>query len=165
MGPLEQRLPALPGTEDAHSAMRMLFLKAASSGSGWYLGESDIQGQGIFAGKDYKAGDIIGVAATPGDEDEFGSKIWNLTELARYCNHQWKANADLRKKDGQFELVANRDIAEDAEITSNYSQVGRALGPRNRMHWQGKDVPSTDFRDYKELEDDKKDSGDRSGDD
>jgi hypothetical protein len=164
MGPLDQRLPALPGTEDEHSALRSLFLKAASSFSSWYLGQSDIQGQGIFAGKDFKVGDVIGVAATPGDEDEFGSKIWNLTELARYCNHQWKANTDLVKKDDQFELVASKDIAEDDEITSNYVQVGKAFGRRTTMHWQGKNVPSTDFTDYKELENDEEDSGNRTGD-
>jgi len=164
MGPLNQRLPARLDTCDSHSSMHNLFIKAASS-SGWYMGQSDIQGQGVFASRDYAAGEVIGLAATAGDEDEFGAKIWNLTQLARFCNHQWKANADLRKKDGQFDLVANRPIGEDTEITANYSQVGKALGPHSRMQWDGKDVPSTDFSDYKEIENDETNSGDRAGND
>jgi hypothetical protein len=165
MESLLQRLPAEPETQDGHSSLRELFLKAASSHAGWYMGQSDIQGQGVFASRDYETGETIGTAALPGDEDEFSAKIWNLTQLARFCNHQWKANADLRKKDGQFELVANRPIGEDAEITSNYSQVGKAFGPHIRMQWDGKDVPYTDFAGYKEIENDKEDSGDRSGND
>ena len=69
-----------------------------TSGDDWYIGSSDIAGQGIFAGKPYKEGDVIGVAMNSGDTDDFGAKIWNLTPLARYCNHQEKANTKTKKR-------------------------------------------------------------------
>lgn len=133
-----QRLPALFSD------------KTAASSNGWYIAESDIKGKGIFADKDYKEGEIIGSGGTAGGEDEFGSKIWNLTELARYCNHQWKSNVDIKKDNDQIDLVAKREINKDEEIVADYAQVSRELGARSRMMWNGKDVPSTDFSDYVE---------------
>lgn len=133
-----QRLPALFSD------------KTAASSNGWYIAESDIKGKGIFADKDYKEGDNIGSGGTAGGEDEFGAKIWNLTELARYCNHQWKSNVDIKKDNDQIDLVAKREINKDEEIVADYAQVSRELGARSRMMWNGKDVPSTDFSDYVE---------------
>ena len=128
--------------------------KTASSSNGWYIGESNIKGKGIFADKDYKEGESIGSGGTAGGEDEFGAKIWNLTELARYCNHQWKSNVDIKKNNDQIDLVAKREISKDQEIVADYAQVSRELGPRSRMMWNGKDVPSTDFSDYVEKNND-----------
>lgn len=126
--------------------------KMASSHNGWYIAESNIKGKGIFADKDYKEGEIIGSAGTAGGEDEFGAKIWNLTELARYCNHQWKRNVDIKKNNDQIDLVAKQEINKDDEIVSDYAQVSRELGARSRMMWNGEDVPSTDFSDYVEKD-------------
>lgn len=120
---------------------------------GWYIGSSDIDGQGVFAGRDYEAGESIGLAMTPGDEDEWSAKIWNLTTLARYCNHQANNNVQIQKEDGKFELVASKPISQDDELVASYYQVSRALGPHTRMMWDGKDVPASDnFDDYVEKE-------------
>ncbi len=129
-----------------------LAYKAASSRNGWYIGDSAIKGKGIFASKDFNEGAQIGQGGTAGGEDEFGAKIWNLTELARYCNHQWKSNVDIKKNNDQLDLIANKKINKDEEIVSDYSQISRALGARSRMLWQGKDVPTTDFSDYTEKD-------------
>lgn len=143
MGPLDQRLPArMPHVVlDQH-------LKLASDD--WYVGKSEVAGQGVFAGKDYEPGDRIGIAMTDGDEDEFGAKIWNLTELARYCNHQNKNNVDIEKDDDRFHLVAIEPIEQDEELVSNYWQVARAKGPHSTMLWEGKPVPTSDLEDYVE---------------
>jgi uncharacterized protein len=145
MGPLDQRLPA----EDSYVVLSQRLKQASDD---WYIGKSDIAGQGVFAGKDYDPGDSIGLAMTDGDEDEFGAKIWNLTELARYCNHQNANNVEIRKnEDGdRFQLVAIEPIGQDEEIVSNYWQVAKAKGPHSTMLWEGKPVPTSDLQDYTE---------------
>ena len=145
MGPLDQRLPA----EDSYVVLSQRLKQASDD---WYIGKSDIAGQGVFAGKDYDPGDSIGLAMTDGDEDEFGAKIWNLTELARYCNHQNANNVEIRKnEDGdRFQLVAIEPIGQDEELVSNYWQVAKAKGPHSTMLWEGKPVPTSDLQDYTE---------------
>ncbi len=123
-----------------------------TSGDDWYIGSSGIAGQGIFAGKPYKEGDVIGVAMNSGDTDDFGAKIWNLTPLARYCNHQEKSNTKTKKNDTSYDLVATKDIDQDEEITCSYVQVTRAIGPFSRMYWAGRPVPTNDLEDFVEKE-------------
>jgi hypothetical protein len=147
-----QRLTPLATLQDGPAGLHDLFLKAAQSRSGWYIASSDIAGQGIFAAQDFDTDEVIGLAMTPDDEDEYGAKIWNLTPLARYCNHQWKPNTELKKQDGQFYLVANKPIGTDDEIIANYAQVTRAVGPHSRMQWEGKDIPVSDLQDYLEKD-------------
>lgn len=133
--------------------MRALVKKAAAiAGPNWYLGDSEIQGQGAFAGKEFEEGDYIGPAMSNGGEDEFGSRIWNLTELARYCNHQRSANVKAVKHNDQYNLVATTAIQPDDELVADYVQVTRAIGPHSRMQWDGKDVPANDLQDYIEKE-------------
>lgn len=140
MGPLDQLLPAHP----------VLSQHIKSASDDWYVGSSEVAGQGVFAGKDYEPGDRIGIAMTDGDEDEFSAKIWNLTELARYCNHQQNNNVDIVKDGDRFHLTAIKPIKQDDELVSNYWQVDRAKGPHSVMHWEGKPVPTSDFSDYVE---------------
>ena len=142
MGPLDQVLPAHPVLSQ--------HIKLASDD--WYVGSSEVAGQGVFAGKDYESGDRIGLAMTDGGEDEFSAKIWNLTELARYCNHQNRNNVDIVKDDDRFHLVAIKPIGQDEELVSNYWQVARAKGPHSVMLYEGKQVPTSDLSDYVEKE-------------
>ena len=123
-------------------------LKAANAD--WYIGKSDIQGKGIFAGKQYLENEIIDVAMYAGGENEFGAKIWNLTTLSRYCNHQENSNSKIDKKGNIFNLVTTKPIKEDEEIFADYRQVTRAVGPNSRMLWAGEPIPSTDLEDYLE---------------
>lgn len=146
---LAQRLPASTDwvADELKLAMATL-VKTASQG--WYVATSDIAGKGVFADKDYSPGDVIGLAMSKGDKDEFDSQIWNITTLARYCNHQQKHNVEVRKNGDKFDLVAVEPIAQDDELVSDYRQVTKAVGPRSCMQWEGKDVPSTTLEDYKE---------------
>lgn len=123
-------------------------IKAADEG--WYTGDSEIAGQGVFAGKDYAPGDVIGVAMTQGDKDEYGAQCWNLTTLSRYCNHQQKNNVAIQKQDDRFNLVATQPVTADDELTADYRQVTRAIGPHSRMQWEGKDVPTNTLDSYTE---------------
>ena len=147
-----QRLASPPHTQDGHAALHDLFLKSAENRTGWYIASSDIAGQGVFAARDFDTDEVIGLAMSSDGEDEYGAKIWNLTTLSRYCNHQWKPNTALKKRDDQFYLVATRPIGADDEIIANYAQVTRAVGPHSRMQWDGKDIPVSDLQDYLEKD-------------
>ena len=127
-------------------------LKHASSDN-YYKGKSDIAGDGIFASKDLPVTTTVALALTPGDDDEYGSKVYNLTDAARFCNHQTKANCQIKKnEDGNFNIVTIKTVPQDKELTVDYRQVARAIGPGSRMQWEGKYVPNTDFSDYVEKE-------------
>jgi hypothetical protein len=147
MTALTQRLFSVP---DCPSLLQRLATEKQAAATGWYIGDSDIQGQGVFAGRDFDTGDVIGVALTSGGEDDYGSKIWNLTLLAQKCNHQTNNNVEIRKQADQFDLVASSPISQDDELVSSYYQVSRAIGPRSRMMWEGEDVPSSDLEGFVE---------------
>jgi hypothetical protein len=149
MFPLMQRLLS----EEAEPALsQRLGVVEKQSAEGWYMGKSDVAGQGVFAGKDYEPGDVIDLAMTDGDTDELGSKIWNLTLLSRYCNHQTNNNVTIQKDGNTFDLVATKPIGQDEELFADYRDITRRVGPGSRMLWQGKDVPTSDLEDYVEKE-------------
>lgn len=150
MEALKQRLCS-GVTDDALALLHNLYCKAASADAGWYIGKSDLAGRGIFAARDYESGDKLGVAMVDGGQDELGVKIWNLTEMARYCNHQQKANAKLVKDAGVYYLVATQPIKTDDEIFADYAQTTRVAGPHSRMLWNGVPIPTTDLSDFKVL--------------
>lgn len=149
MSALAQRLRTNTD-DDALAVLHNLYIKAANSRAGWYIGDSEIAGQGIFASRDYEPGDVLGVAMTSGGEDEFGAKIWNLTEMARYCNHQTAANAKLVRDGDVYKLIASKPIGNDEEVVADYTQVTRAAGPHSRMLWDGKPIPTSDLSDFLE---------------
>lgn len=132
------------------TSVDLLHQAIKSASEGWYIGDSEIAGQGVFAGKDYQPGDVIGIAMTCGPKDEYGAQCWNLTTLARYCNHQQKNNVEIKKKDNQFDLIATKPISTDDELVADYRQVTRAVGPYSRMQWEGKDVPTNTLDEYTE---------------
>ncbi len=117
---------------------------------GWHIANSDIAGEGVFASRDYVAGDRIGVALTDAGKDAGGNDQWNLTTFSQHCNHQTKCNTLLvPSADGDsFDLVAKEDIEQDAELTVDYLQVTKQIGFSATMLWQGKPVPTTDLADY-----------------
>jgi hypothetical protein len=147
---LDQRLDfteALPQWDMAYC----LYVKSAGT-KGWYVGDSEIAGQGVFADKVYSEGDVIELAMTYGGKDELGLKILDLTECARYCNHQTNANAKLEKDGNSFYIVASKEIQPDDEISVNYAHIASKIGPGARMLWQGKPVPTTTLQNYVELD-------------
>lgn len=150
MNPLTQRLPSK--SDQPILDQRCVWEKSAKEA--WYIGPSDIEGQGVFAGSDFDAGDFIGVAMTDGGEDEWSSKIWNLTVLGRRCNHQNNNNVVIKKNGDKFDMVASKPISQDDELVADYRQVTRAAGPHSRMMWNGKDIPESDLSEMIEKEKD-----------
>ena len=72
-------------------------LAKLSSAAGWYLASSEIEGQGLFATRDYKEDDVIELAMYPGGKDEYNNQIYNLTTASWYTNHQFNCNAKIVK--------------------------------------------------------------------
>ncbi len=142
MSSLNQRL-------QANGSSISQLLKAAADEE-WYVGQSGIQGKGVFAGKNFEKGEVIDVSMYAGGEDEFGAKIWNLTTLARYCNHQHQKNVEIVREGHVFNLVASKPIKQDEELFADYRQVTRAVGPNAKMLWGGEPIPSTDLEGYVE---------------
>lgn len=81
--------------------------------------ESEIQGKGIFATADIKAGEIISLARFKGFR----------TDAGRFTNHSHKPNAFMKNVDGNIFLVADRNITGcvggelGEEITIDYRQA------------------------------------------
>ncbi len=75
--------------------------------------DSQIQGKGVFADRDFSAGEQIG-AARKGDK---------RTLLGRYANHSFTPNAKPENADGEMIFIATTDIAEGEEITVDYRAV------------------------------------------
>jgi hypothetical protein len=85
--------------------------------TGLSVKESSIEGLGLFAEKEYKAGEVITLAVVSG----------NRTEAGRYTNHSPDPNASVLKSDNDIALHAVADIAKGDEITTNYRDVGNLL--------------------------------------
>ena len=79
--------------------------------------ESEIQGKGVFASKDLKKGEVIGLLH---DIIEMGNK-YKFTELGKFHNHSDNPNCHNELVDGNKRfLVATRDISEGEELTTDY---------------------------------------------
>ncbi len=152
MHQFEQRLAPEQLSAATLEAMQQLQKAASNATSNWYMGSSDIQGKGVFAARDMEPGDVVGVAGYSDGRDEYGALQWNLTALARYCNHQGNRNVDLCRMGDRCDLVAYKPIEADSELVADYAQVARELGPQSRMLWEGKDVPTEDLQTYTEKE-------------
>ena len=78
----------------------------------YYKGESKIQGVGILAAKNIKAGDTIGLGSVD---------IINRTVLSRYTNHSNNKNAMFHYlANGDQIMVAIKNIDKDEEILVDY---------------------------------------------
>ena len=83
--------------------------------------KSNIQGKGVFASKNFKKGELVGMAVT---DEEAVTDIENFrdarTKLGKYLNHQKKHNASLKSEDNTLNIYAINDINKDDEITVDY---------------------------------------------
>lgn len=77
------------------------------------IGLSSIDGQGLIATDDIRAGEVIAPA-------RIGTK---RTPAGRYANHGFEPNAKMRAKGSDLMLIAVRNIAKDQEITVDYREV------------------------------------------
>ena len=101
---------------------------------GLYISKSTIDGLGLFAGKDYKTGNIIipnifhnkpndkiinNIRISKSKFDEY------IIEEGKYINHcSVQYNSDVITKDKKiYKLIAIKDIKEGEEITANYDRV------------------------------------------
>ena len=88
-----------------------------SSNKKYHVDESEIQGKGVFASKDLKKGEVIGLLH---DIIEMGNK-YKFTELGKFHNHSDNPNCHNELVDGNKRfLVATRDISEGEELTTDY---------------------------------------------
>ena len=80
------------------------------------VSKSKLGGKGIFASKDLKKGDTIGLLHTI---IELGSK-YNFTELGKMHNHNDEPNCHNEKINNKRYLVASTDIKKGEELTTDY---------------------------------------------
>ena len=97
----------------------------------YYTGASSIHGKGVFAGRDFVEGDLIGVfegeeTGEDGEhvlwiDDEESGRIYGLrgTNDLRFVNHSSRPNAEF---DGE-RLIALSAIHTDEEITFHYGDA------------------------------------------
>jgi len=82
----------------------------------YYVDQSELGGKGVFAKKDLKKGETIGLLHTI-------NKLfvdYDFTELGRMHNHKDEPNCHNEKIGNQRFLVASRDIDEGEELTTDY---------------------------------------------
>jgi len=84
---------------------------AAEQGPGWYVGASQIAGRGVFAGRDYPAGDKIAQGIT---------KWGKITDFGSWINHSWTPNTQL---DVDWYLRTITPVAKNTEFTLDYRQT------------------------------------------
>ena len=87
------------------------------------VAKSDINGKGVFASKDFKQGELVGMAVT---DEEAVTDVVNFrdarTELGKYLNHQNKENASLKSENNTLNIYTNNPIKKGEEITVNYKK-------------------------------------------
>ena len=99
-------------------------MKGAPYSPGKYnIKKSDINGRGVFASKDFKKGELVGMAVT---DEEAVTDVVNFrdarTDLGKYLNHQNKENAALKSENNTLNIYTNVPIRKDEEITVNYKK-------------------------------------------
>lgn len=82
------------------------------------VGNSFIEGQGLFAARPILAGEVIAMATIGRD----------ITSAGRYVNHDDRPNAQMiATRSGNLCEIALRDIAAGEEITNDYRHNAKAL--------------------------------------
>lgn len=76
-----------------------------------YVGQSKIQGQGLFASRGFRKGEVIGLAH---ENDQ------PVSVIGKYHNHSARPSAVSVRQGNQRYLVADKDIPAGSEITTNY---------------------------------------------
>ena len=82
----------------------------------YYISDSDIAGKGVFASKNLKKGEEIGLIHTI-------NKLYDdysFEDLGKYHNHSDNPNCFNNLIGNKRYLVTNTDIKKGSELTSNY---------------------------------------------
>ena len=105
----------------------------ATKKSDLYISKSSINNLGLFAGKDYKKGDVIIKNLFPNKTDN--KILFNnirtidfekfIIKEGKYINHcSMEYNSDVTTKDKKiYKVIAIKDIYKGEEITSNYDKI------------------------------------------
>ena len=100
-----------------------------------YIKKSKIHGDGLFAPKDYKKGDIIIENLFPKKDDNvsifnpiekkiFDYYIINEGKFINHCSVNY--NTDLVSKDHKlYQFIADKDIQKDEELFLNYDLLNK----------------------------------------
>ena len=92
-----------------------------------YISTSRINGLGLFAGKDFKKGDIIinnliTSKRNPLNHNKINNSIIREGKYINHCSFQY--NSDIITTDNTiYKLIAIKDIKKNKEITGNYDKV------------------------------------------
>ena len=89
-----------------------------------YISKSNIDGKGVFAGKDINANENVGTAIKVSSfkgNTEYPRDFF-ITSIADRLNHKDNPNAKLIKSGYIYKLVSNRKINKDSEITVDYKK-------------------------------------------
>ena len=92
-------------------------------GEKYNVRKSDIQGKGVFASKNLKKGELVGMAVT--DEEALKPTLPQRdarTKLGKYLNHQNKHNASLKSENNTLNIYAKSAINKGDEVTVNYKK-------------------------------------------
>lgn len=89
----------------------------------YYIGKSEIEGNGVFARYPIENGTKIGTAIID-DEKAADDAEGAITYMGSQLNHQTDCNAKLVKNEsGGYDLVATKNIPKDEEITADYKDT------------------------------------------
>jgi hypothetical protein len=98
----------------------------------FYISKSKVQGEGLFANKNFKKNEIIIDDLFPYNKNrkvlkEMDKNTFDdyIIKEGRYINHcETKANADVISDDNIYlQLIATKDIQKGQEIISNYDTI------------------------------------------
>jgi len=94
----------------------------------YYVGESTTVDQGVFAGKDFRECEVIGVAFMRRKFSGKPDKDYRRTTLGKYVNHEAHPNMVVTQRGqrgrGSLSFVASKNIRKGAELTVSYRMIG-----------------------------------------
>lgn len=95
------------------------FTSKSISSQKYRIDTSQIHGSGIFANKNIKKGEFIGIPL----KLIFGFFISISEDLGLYINHSWAPNAHIIKHGWEWHLIAMKNIKKNDEIFINYNDT------------------------------------------
>ena len=132
--------------------------ESVKKGNKYLVGDSKIEGKGVFATKKLKKGDVVGLLH---NIIELGNK-YDFTELGKMHNHSDDPNCHNELVNGkQRFLVASRDIDEGEELTTDYRLQPDLEQPSERWGGEVNEEDGTEdmkphidgYRDYSPFKD------------
>ena len=88
--------------------------------SGYYVGKSNIHGQGVHAKKWLDKELRVGPVTSP---------FPNITPMGKKINHSGKPNCELRRNGDGHDLHTTRPVDQDEELTLDYSKYDEFKDP------------------------------------